>query len=346
MAVEFATLSMSLVERMLDCYGLHARQYFDVQKGYRNQSYSFIDQSGRQLNLILYKAEPGIAKRIKRANKVANYLHEQGMPCRYTVDSRIIRLDGIRGQRFASLYMYLPGETISWEAYTKAHIKQLGAAMAQMHHVLQPADIELPSAAQEYRQIVERIRQYFADTAVKQALQQKLMIQVNLSATDDWQKLLAVCDQLPNKQALHMDFVRSNILFAKQEDQPKISGIIDFEKAAYGIPAFDIARTLAFLLVDCKYKPATKIRKYFLGSGYVKHGGGRLPKTTVQGKNIIDYLGNIFLLYDFYKFLRHNPYEFLEQNEHFVRTRDILVERGMLLYKARHTAITPEGTTS
>ncbi len=127
-----------------------------------------------------------------------------------------------------------------------------------------------------------------------------------------------------------MDFVRGNILFKGS----KICGILDFEKAGYGIKLLDIARTLAFLLVDCKYKNEVKIRKYFLQSGYIKRGGAdfnrRIINTADKKLDLLEELVNTFLIYDFYKFLRHNPYEFLHQNEHFIRTKKYLLERGVI----------------
>jgi Ser/Thr protein kinase RdoA (MazF antagonist) len=111
-----------------------------------------------------------------------------------------------------------------------------------------------------------------------------------------------------------------------QNQKAKISGILDFEKASWGPPIFDIARTLAFLIVDCKYKPEPKVRKYFLHSGYNKRGDSNFTHTKV-----FEQLVDFFLVHDFYKFLKHNPYETLEQNEHFVRTRDFLLKRNILI---------------
>jgi hypothetical protein len=92
-----------------------------------------------------------------------------------------------------------------------------------------------------------------------------------------------------------------------------------------GSPLIDLARTYAFLLVDCP-KPEAKITKYFLNSGYIKYGESQLPLLP----NIFYNLTNFFLIFDFYKFLSHNPYESLEQNYHFCRTRDILLTRNIL----------------
>ncbi|HEX9153621.1 MAG TPA: hypothetical protein VF809_02260, partial [Candidatus Saccharimonadales bacterium] len=123
-----------------------------------------------------------------------------------------------------------------------------------------------------------------------------------------------------------------NILFSDEpyDDALKvsISGVIDFEKTAYGHPLFDIARTLAFLMIDCKHKPADKVRKYFLGSGYIKRSSADLSSSYMS---MLNPFIELFLFYDFYKFLRHNPYESLPDNEHFVRTVEFMLPRMLVV---------------
>ncbi len=50
----------------------------------------------------------------------------------------------------------------------------------------------------------------------------------------------------------------------------------------------------------------------------------------MSADKVLKALIGFFLLHDFHKFLKHTPYESLEQNHHFVRTRDILIDYGML----------------
>lgn len=204
------------------------------------------------------------------------------------------------------------------------HLKQLGTAMASLHKSLKSYNVAiLPEVELENAAIFERMRHYFNDRDVINAAAHKLQVRI---IPRDFAQLLAQCRHLPRRQALHMDFVRGNILF----EGTQISGIIDFEKAAAGSPLFDIARTLAFLLVDCKYKPEEKTRKYFLRSGYLKRGKMELTDYTISGKSVLEELINFFLMHDFYKFLRHNPYEALEQNEHYIRTKALLLKRRLI----------------
>jgi Ser/Thr protein kinase RdoA (MazF antagonist) len=330
-------------QRILTFYGLSGVGLGLTQKGYRNTSYPVRLSDNRLANLILYKNEAKIDRRIQRANAVSDYAYHGGLPTRQTVDRRVVRLSRGETCRYVAIYDYLPGDTIPWEAYTQDHIKLLGLSLSCLHYALKdyPNSASLPSVAGQYEQILGCILEYFNEPPVIRAVQTKLRATINQSVLDRYRLVLTKCGQLPNQQALHMDFVRSNILFETARPgavlefgRVSISGILDFEKVAYGHPLFDIARTLAFLLVDCKYKTSRQVYKYFLRSGYAKRGRLPLPQASVQlGPQKVDLfeeLVGLFLFYDWYKFLQHNPYESLAQNEHYVRTRNQLLERGVL----------------
>lgn len=325
-----------LARRILKTYGILDVEMFSPGRGYRNHSLPARLPDGTKVNLMLYKREPDMLMRIQQANKVSDYAYLRGLPARHTHDHRIMRLTSSQGESYAALYDYLPGTTIPWEAYTMKHIKLLGQTLSDLHAVLTDLDATgIPSVVDEYVRITERMQSYFARPGVQDALQHKLGLSMADKVFGEFKKLLRVCDHLPAPQVLHMDFVRSNILFDDSNDELSISGILDFEKAAYGSPLFDIARTLAFLLVDCKYKEAEKVRKYFLQSGYQKRGSATYKDVTVtigaDRFNVLDRLVELFLVYDFYKFLRHNPYEYLRQNEHFVRTSTMLLGDQLLI---------------
>lgn len=325
-------MDSAIIKRILQGYGIAYKAILPPQKGYRNQSYPVVLLDSQMINLMLYKREPGIRQRIQHANQVGDYLAIHGFPARRTYHPQLICLRAGQRRKYGALYTYLPGHTIPWEAYTKAHLKALGAMMSDMHAALTafPAPVRLPDVAVEYQVIVKRMQRYFADFSVAAAMQQKLGLQVRSGSCEGYNQLLVFCRTLPNQQVLHMDFVRSNILF---EDQT-ITGILDFEKTACGHPLFDIARTFAFLLVDCKYKTKDQVRKAFLTSGYIRRGKQPFKDIRLhqngQSYSLLESLMGLFLLHDFYKFLRHNPYECLEQNEHFVRTVTALKERGLV----------------
>lgn len=202
------------------------------------------------------------------------------------------------------------------------HIKVLGKTMSDMHAALKPLPQKnLPFVIDESRALLTRMDKYFAEDGVHDAMAGKLGLAI--LDTTRLRPALTECVQLPH-QALHMDFVRGNILFDENQ-KAEVTGILDFEKTAYGPVVFDIARTLAFLIVDCKYKDEAKIRKYFVHSGYNKRG-----QANFETSPLLEDLLNFFLLHDFYKFLRHNPYESLKENEHFLRTRDFLLKRNII----------------
>ncbi|HSE61290.1 MAG TPA: phosphotransferase [Candidatus Saccharimonadales bacterium] len=304
-------MDREVIATIAAAYGLQPERILPMQKGYRNKSFAMQLPSGSMVNLVIYKTEPGILARIQHANAVSNAVATHNLPARHTADPRILQL---KPGTYASLYNYLPGRTIPWEAYTMDHLKQLGKTMGDMHAALTGFEGNLPSIAHECLALNTRMQRYFAQPQVAKALKHKLTLRLRLFNAD---KLLAQCAALPQQQALHMDFVRGNLLF---NDEPIITGILDFEKTARGHVLFDIARTLAFLLVDCKYKSEQQIRKYFLLSGYQKRSQANLPNAPA----LLEQLVTFFLIHDFYKFLRHNPYESLPQNEHFTRTRNLL----------------------
>lgn len=308
-----------------------------VQKGYRNESYPVRLKDGSYINLIFFKPDADILTRITNADFVSKILSERNIPGRKRIHSNLITLRSASRTTYAGIYNYLPGNTIPWEAYTMEHIKSLGHMLSDMHSSIK--DVERPKgmnqAADELDGVFDKMHDYFSDESVQNALKQKLGVLVYLDSIKKLQKIVSCFRQTSHDQILHMDFVRGNVLFSEHK-KSKITGVIDFEKTSYGHPLFDIARTLAFLLVDCKYKDEDKIRKYFLYSGYNKRGQSTLPRVSVkyggETHNLLWVLARSYLLYDFYKFLRHNPYEFLEDNEHFVRTRNILVKNNMIYY--------------
>lgn len=313
-------LPPTAIPKILQLYGIAGGEFLAVQKGYRNQSHVIRLPGGELQNIIVYKSEPGITELIQNANAVGDFVAAAGLPARQTVGPRIVQLQAGTHQKYAALYRYLPGHTIPWEAYTKERIKNLGYTMGNMHAVLARFDARpLPDAAQQNTALNQRMHNYFNNAGVRKALRKKLAI---ATIRDDFAGLHEICHNLPNQQALHLDFVRGNVLF----DGPHVCGIIDFEKTARGHRLLDVARTLSFLLVDCKYKTEPKIRKYFLQSGYKKRGGQVLAKPP----EILEELVNFYLLHDFYKFLRHNPYESLSANHHFMRTAALLRKRGII----------------
>jgi len=284
-------------------------------KGYRNTQIH-LQYWNKEYMLCIYKKEKGIKERIDNADRIMSLCYPT-LPVKQRI--KVISTS----PNLIILYSYLPGSTISWEGYTMKHIKGLGEYMGKLHRILgriRYKDIELENEIDLSVSHLKEIEKYFKDKGVLEAMKKKLHVFPSFN-TREYLKVFKELRSM-DTQILHMDFVRGNILFnAKKE----ITGIIDFEKCAYGPRVLDIARTLAFLLVDCKYKSEEKIRKYFLTSGYYKRGKVKLPNSK-----LINILVEYFLLYDFYKFLLHNPYESLELNEHYKRTSRMLIGNNLL----------------
>ncbi len=283
--------------------------------GYRNRQIH-LQYGNKEYMLCIYKKEKGIKERIDNADRIMSLCYPT-LP----VKQRIKVISS--SPNLIILYSYLPGSTISWEGYTMKHIKGLGEYMGKLHTILgriRYKDIKLENEIDLSLNHLKEMDKYFKDKGVLSAMKNKL----NISPTFNTKKYLKVFEELNklDSQILHMDFVRGNILFNEKKE---ITGIIDFEKCSYGPRVLDIARTLAFLLIDCKYKSEDKVRKYFLHSGYSKRGEMKLPSTKLT-----DILVEHFLLYDFFKFLYHTPYESLKDNEHFIRTRNRLLESKVI----------------
>lgn len=323
----------SLVARILQMYNLEYLRILPSQKGYRNEIYPIQLNNLSMAQLTFFKNEAGILDRVKRADEVSEYVASHGLPARVRIDRKTIKLTTNSQTIYAGLYNYLPGNTIAWEAYTKTHIKLLGKTMSDMHAVLAAHEFTNQShVVDELKSLLLRMNNYLSNDDIKSAIFNKLGFAFDVDF-DKYQQLLVGCESLPGGQQLHMDFVRGNILFAPASssddcylDSMAITGILDFEKTAIGLPIFDVARTLAFLLVDCKNKTPDKIKKYFLYSGYMKRGNAKLLYNDILLQRLVEF----FLINDMYKFLRHNPYESLHENEHFTRTRYIMSEYGMI----------------
>lgn len=332
-----------VVSGVIKQFDLRVRRVGQPQKGYRNESYALTLANGEIVNLLFYKREEGILHRIRRADSFSHQAAMAGYPVRDRYDKRTVKLQTSRGASYAAVYTYLPGATIPWEAYSRRHIKLLGWAMSDLHAVGNDAAVSQDQTVipHEMTPIVARMETYFHDVGVRSAMQKALGVTLTSQVFTRLGRLLAVVGSIQDRTLLHMDLVRGNALFAPATHSDcwqlkglALTGVIDFEKASVGPPMVDIARSLAFLLVDCPFYDAAAIERYFIQSGYVKRGASGFDDAVeIDGytsRQLLHGLVGLFLLYDFYKFLRHTPYESLVSNHHYIRTRDMLLRRDML----------------
>ncbi len=366
-------ISLKLIKLILNQYNLKAKKVYPPQKGYRNiiipldldspleTNLARSKQNWHKISLVLLKNEPKIISRTRRAHQLTQFLVKKNFQVRQPLlpqpnsKQTLLKISDDNKTRYACLYTYLPGSTINWEAYTRRHLKLAGQVMSHLHQALANSSLEptkFTDATGHLGRLLAHMKEYFQKNDVQSALTKKLKLKVNLNQFGRYQKIIKILNKLESHQVIHLDFVRSNLLFSRLEPsaikqknlekfafnfeaknsnaQPRqkyltMTGILDFEKSAYGPKIIDIARTLAFLLVDCKYKTEIKIRKYFLHSGYRKRGS-----SSLQHLNLLNPLVELFWLVDFYKFLLHNPYQFLPENEHFKRTQQFLKRTGLI----------------
>lgn len=330
-------------EQILKHYGKKLRRIQKLEGGFRNSCYR-ADTDSASFVFIIYKKERGIQKTIENAHLAAKFLKDKGFNTRVPIltkdkgEVKRILLD--EEYRYCALYNFLEGETIPWEAYTRRHLKSIGKTLSDMHATL--------LLAQNSKLITQNLQKWSIITKREIYDMQKYLkevepwIEKKLEVNLDWtnieevfnsvMKRFAKSDQ--QKAILHYDFVRGNILFSSKLDKKldiyPIIGILDFEKVCIGPVIADVARTLAFLIVDCKYKKEETVKKRFMISGYDKGGKNKLDIKCINSPLMVHLL-SFFWLRDFWKFLENNPYEYLHMNEHYLRTRDLLAKYGLIL---------------
>lgn len=322
------------------CYCLDISKVRKLEGGFRNQCFK-VDSDDKSYVLIIYKAEKGIRKLIDNAHSVASLLHSKGFPVRTNLKTKN-KKDYIYKKissiyHFIALYNFLEGVTIPWEAYTRRHLKSIGKTLSDMHYALKNSEVkELKGNLPKWELItakeISSMKRYFKK--VEPWIIKKLKLKLNwLNIDKTFKNLIKDTGTYP-KNIMHYDFVRGNILFSnrinKNFDIYPITGILDFEKVCVGPEITDIARTLAFLLVDCKFKDVITVCKRFLINGYIKRGKNKLDPNIFKTQEFNNSL-IFFWLRDFWKFLEYNPYEYLHMNEHYKRTKKVLLDRKILL---------------
>lgn len=267
-------------------------------------------------------------QQIEDTYHTAKYLEDHGIPVRTAIKTKtgkhLVRINlGKTDQdiRTVGLYNYLPGKTLPWEAYTRRHIKSLGLCMARIHKTWESMNFQklsIPRWKTYLKKDSAKILDYF--TRNQDTIAQKLRLQLN---ADKMMTIVKNIQQLDENQIVHYDFVRGNILFSdKKEDETyPITGIIDFEKTMIATPEVDIARTISFLLIDCKYKTDKQISQNFIKEGYIRMGNGRISRLDV-----INTLMIYFWVRDIWKFLSSNPYDSLSLNYHYQETKTRLLD--------------------
>ncbi|MDD3648130.1 MAG: phosphotransferase [Candidatus Dojkabacteria bacterium] len=343
-------------------YNIDVEKVVRLEGGFRNDCFR-IETRAQKYVFIIYKREKCVKTCIQNAHLVAGLLQKKGFSTRVLVktilNDDVFKIRVFKEFHYCALYNYLEGLTIPWEAYTRRHLKSMGKTLSDMHHALQEIPMtkspvcrqagnyqlkinnqfqitQLPNWTEITRKEIHEMRKYlekvepWIEKKLKVKLSRKKIEQVFKSTL----KLSPPEAGPPLAEAiLHYDFVRGNILFSNKLDKKldiyPIVGILDFEKVCIGPVIADVARSLAFLIIDCKYKKEETVKKRFLISGYNRRGKNKLSLKYINS-SLMMHLLSFFWLRDFWKFLEHNPYEYLYMNEHYVRTRDRLAAGGLL----------------
>lgn len=318
---------MSFLKRISEIYNIDfERVELYSESGYRNKNIKLISNN-KTFNFVIYKNDIQDIQRIDAINSFSNHLSNLKFPTRKTIKTAkgesVIKVAFKNKNYLACLYNYLDGHTIPWEEWNRKHLTLLGQFMATMHIEAQEYKKEgLRLQKKIINKLIERQEDYFERYGIADAINSKLGVSLNKKKIDKLFKLVGELDE-KDETILHMDLVRGNVLFKEENNNVKLSGVIDFEKVAIGSIEYDLARTFAFLLVDCKFKAPKEIENYFLKS-YLKIYKNKIDKKKFQ------ILVNFFLLFDMYKFLIYTPFEALNNNEHFIRTKNLLISTGML----------------
>jgi Ser/Thr protein kinase RdoA (MazF antagonist) len=292
-------------------------------------------ESRRKYIAVIYNGHryfnPQHAKFLTEAYSAAALLDSAGIPVRTAIPNNSgqlitqIDLQNSNNPHLFGLYNYLPGRTLPWEGWTRRHLRALGRVMQRIHKTWSQCSSDfqyIPRWTDYLKKDSSMLIDYLTENSA--TIKRKLNISID---TRKISNLAIKIDTKSNYQLTHNDLVRGNILFGKRKYKYvyPITGIIDFEKTMYAPVIVDIARTYAFLLVDCKYKTDLEIKKYYLDEGYFAFKK-ETPPMFESLENFVIY----FWLRDLWKFLSRNPYEDLKKNYHYTQTVERLNKAGFL----------------
>src|SRR4030088_3203077 len=98
------------------------------------------------------------------------------------------------------------------------HMKLLGQSMSSLHSALREfRTSDLPAITDEYSVILQHMQVYFSDSSVTGTLKHKLGLVIKPQKLK-WLEVVVQAASMVSDQryhALHMDFVRSNVLFER-----------------------------------------------------------------------------------------------------------------------------------
>lgn len=176
-------------------------------------------------------------ERYRLLQKLAGHLWRQGIVTRRLVPGSLQALPQSK-LRWSAVYFGVPGQTIPWSRYSLSQVKAAVKYLERIHR----AGRSFPELAK-----LERIEGAWSKipTAERNVLPRGYCI--NLAA---WRRraeaLTCLSQDRRTATVLHGDYGRANIIFEGE----RVVGVVDFDQARMGHPAFDLGRFTSYLLLD------------------------------------------------------------------------------------------------
>lgn len=185
-------------------------------------------------------ARPLNSERRELLEKLAGHMESRGIATRHLVTPSVIQLDR-SAFRWMAVYHGVAGRSIPWSDYSEPQIISAVRYLARIHE-----------AGRSFagRNSLARISEAFRPVKIPAVPGYR----VNQDALNNIKtRLRARNSDQATATVLHGDFGRANIIFQEES----VSGVVDFDRAVFGHPLFDLGRFTSYLLLDTQLSPAT-----------------------------------------------------------------------------------------
>lgn len=220
-------LSLTDAQSLCKCFGLDVREIEALEAGTVNSNFIVTDTSNRRYFARLYE-EQGLSGAISEHVLLAE-LQAAGLPVLVPLSCR--ELPMYRGKPFA-VFPFVDGEILCQARITPRVCRKVGAVLAQIHlctpklSKFHEGRFELPDLERRLDRIEREARPELVEAAR------------GIRAAD--RRYAPMRDVSLAHGVLHGDLFRDNVLWQGDE----IAAVIDFESAALGAFAFDLAVTV------------------------------------------------------------------------------------------------------
>ncbi len=189
-------------------------------------------------------AKPLDSERYLLLEKLAEHMGQRGIATRHLAAPATIPLTQ-SGFRWMAVYRGVAGQSIPWSDYSKRQIISATKYLAEIHEAgrsFAGRNSLVPLGARLDRWPEKAAAAEWPGYKVNQA-----------ALTQIKTRLTALSHDQAASTVLHGDFGRANIIFQEES----VSGVVDFDRAVFGHPLFDLGRFTSYLLLDTQLPPAT-----------------------------------------------------------------------------------------